>query len=180
MDPSSRGDTTVARPLLRSLRVFVAPVLAAVGVYPSSVHAQERGASLDTAVVRTVGAAIFGELSHALSRAAVDTIPRPWTITSPLDSQARWDLLVTHLVQALRARPPIAADTSETYIHIESVRVAGDTLAAPFTIGALWKCRTGARGGTSTSYEVIAVRFGQWWQPPRTRAVLFGDSAPCT
>lgn len=133
----------------------------------------------DTGVVRTVGTAVFERLGGALSQAALDPDPRPWTINIPDDAAEPWQMLRAHLYRALNARPREASDTIGGVLSIESVRVHGDSLTASFTVGVTWRCRDGGGGGGYTGYEMRAWRYGSHWQPPRSEAVLFGDSMPC-
>lgn len=135
--------------------------------------------SADTAIVQTIGTAVFQQLGWALSRAALDPTPWPWTIGIPDDAADPWLRLRTHLQRSLNARPREASDTIGSILYVESVRVHGDSLTAQFTVGATWRCRDGGGGGTTTGYEVRAWRYQGRWQPPRTEAVLHGDSMPC-
>jgi hypothetical protein len=131
-------------------------------------------------MVRAVAAAVLGELSHSLARAALDTVPRPWTVTTPADSIAEWKMLKDYLVRVLRARVPEPADSTRSHLRIETLRLRGDSLFAGFTIGGSWICPSGQTGGSATHYEVTAVRHQSHWQPARTRAVEFSDSMPCS
>jgi hypothetical protein len=124
-----------------------------------------------------VGTALFEKLGSDLARAALDTTPRPWDIRVP--TAASWQAIHRHLTQALRAREPSGQDTLVSYVRIDSVTVRGDTVHARFTLGVYWRCRIGRGGGTSTGYEVYAIRRMGYWQPPRTSEFEWGDSTPC-
>lgn len=122
--------------------------------------------------------AVFGSLTHQFARAGRDTTSRVVTISFPTDSVEIWQPYRAFLIHALRGRDATETDTTRLHITVHSPTMRGDTLVVDFRIGGTWRCGS-EWWGSSTTYQLNAVRLQYRWAPPYVAAYEFGDSGTC-
>lgn len=162
-------------------RLWRAALVAALVGLASASDAQrpQRSMSMasDSTASQIVMSGIFGQLGYHIARAATESVSRPVRLDLPTD-WPQWRSYAAHLLNSVRGRPLRATDSTSLRIALFTMYMRGDTLVAEFDIGSSWLCR-GEWKGSSTAYELTAIRRGSAWEAARTRPVGYGDAATC-
>ena len=92
---------------------------------------------------------------------------------------ATWVPYRADLFKLLRARPLTDQDQRTREVVISDLAVAGDQLIGRYAIGDRRRCPANQWTGGSTSYQVVAVRAGADWGPPRYQTLGIGGVLAC-
>lgn len=113
----------------------------------------------DTTLSRPLVQYVFEMLAPYISRAASDTLVRPWRIELP-SSEDPWPSVEQHLMVTLRARPVTEADSQYHHLSFGPLRMSGDTARIRIMTGLTRICPDAPRpGGYTDVDEVYWSRF---------------------
>lgn len=158
-------------------------LLSAIGVHAQGVDTSRVPLAVqDSVVTAVVTRALIARLAPQITKAVLsDTVPRPWEIHVPLDSNAiQWSRIQSALMRALHARPRTDTDTSYSLLTIRRSVFRRDSLIIEYDVGGRWRCGATFKG-IGTMYRAAS----RWTQsmyngePLVSVVVGQGDSAPC-
>jgi len=132
----------------------------------------------DSVLVYVVMAAVLGTLGGELAEAARDTTERAWQIQMPASDSVLWRPYRDFLWRTLHARNPTVQDSVIRTLSIAAPQIRNDTLTVSFMVAGRRRCGPKWVGST-TDYQVQAVRHGNSWEGPRITDVDYGDTGLC-
>jgi len=152
----------------------------APGAAPVPVATSPAAAAPDADLSHVFQGFVFAQLADRISRAASDTVHRPWQFDVAPQGPS-WAEFTARLQQALRARAVTPADTLFSVASVGPIVVAGDTAMAEVSVRDVWRCppdrQERARGGTAWAQSVRQPD-GTWGRAVALRGTA-GNSAPC-
>jgi hypothetical protein len=126
----------------------------------------------DTVLVRLLSPALFEAIAYSTARAALGG---QRIVRLRLPEGDAWRPIGEHVMRVVNGRPYTEADTAYESITLDGVAFRGDTLTATVSHGGGKRCPSGQWMGSSTGYDLMAVRHGKAWTEVKRTTTTYSD-----